>query len=81
LLQKIIHLYKYSYIEKLSVPLSKLLVNYYSQIENKLDNPIIIPVPLHQKRLLVRCFNQSELIAQNFCQKFNYQLKSDLIYF
>lgn len=80
LLQKIIHLYKYSYLEKLSEPLSKLLVNYYSQVEDKMIEPIIIPVPLHQKRLLVRCFNQSELIAQSFCQKFNYQLKNNLIF-
>jgi len=79
LLQKIIHLYKYSYIEKISEPLSKLVINYYSQIEDKISEPIIIPVPLHQKRLLVRCFNQSDLIAQNFCQKFNCQLKNDLI--
>ncbi len=79
LLQKIIHLYKYSYIEKLSNQLSELMINYYSQIENKIDQPIIIPVPLHQKRLLVRCFNQSELIAQNFCRQFKYQLKNDLI--
>jgi ComF family protein len=79
LLQKIIHLYKYSYIEKLSGDLSKLTIDYYSQIENKADNPIIIPVPLHSKRLLVRCFNQSELIAQNLCQEFDYQLKNNLI--
>jgi len=79
LLQKIIHLYKYSYIEKLSESLSKLVINYYSRIESKIEDPIIIPVPLHRKRLLLRCFNQSELIAQNFCQEFNYQSKNDLI--
>jgi ComF family protein len=79
LLQKIIHLYKYSYIEKLSKHLSKLVISYYSQVEDKLDSPIIIPVPLHQKRLLVRCFNQSDLIAQNFSQQFEYQCKDNLI--
>lgn len=79
LLQKIIHLYKYSYIKSLAHPLSQLVINYYSQIENKLEDLIIIPVPLHQKRLLVRCFNQSDLIAQNFCQQFEYQLKDDLV--
>lgn len=79
LLQKIIHLYKYNYIEKLSKHLSKLVIDYYSRIENKITEPIIIPVPLHRKRLLVRCFNQSDLIAQNFCQQFKYQLKKDLV--
>jgi competence protein ComFC len=80
LLQKIIHSYKYSYLEKLSEPLSELVIDYYNKVEDKLENPVIIPVPLHSKRLLVRCFNQSELIAQNFCQKFKYQLKNDLIF-
>jgi len=79
LLQKIIHLYKYSYIKDLSQSLANLLINYYSKIENKIIDPVVIPVPLHSKRLLVRCFNQSELISLNFCQKFNYQLKKDLI--
>ena len=72
-------MYKYSYIEKLSNPLSQLVINYYSQIKDKLENPIIIPVPLHQRRLLVRCFNQSNLIAQSFSKQFKYQLKNDLI--
>lgn len=80
LLQKIIHLYKYSYIESLSEYLSKLVINYYFQIQDRLENPIVIPVPLHQKRLLVRCFNQSELIAQDFARKLNYQVKKDLIF-
>ncbi len=79
LLQKIIHYYKYSYIEKLSKPLSELLINYYLLVKDKLDNPILIPVPLHQQRLLVRCFNQSNLIAQEFCKYFRYQLQKDLV--
>ncbi len=79
LLQKIIHLYKYSYIKTLATPLSELVIDYYSQIEDKLDKPIIIPVPLHQKRLLVRCFNQSGLIAHSFCKQFNYDSNDDLI--
>jgi len=79
LLQKIIHLYKYSYMESLSKSLSSLVINYYTRVQNKIINPVVIPVPLHSKRLLVRCFNQSELIAQNFCQNFNYQLKNDLV--
>ena len=79
LLQKLIHFYKYNYIQDLSEYLSQLMINYYNQIENKLENPIIIPVPLHQKKLLMRCFNQAQLIAKKFSEQFNYNLKDNLI--
>ena len=79
LLQKIIHLYKYQYIEKLSEYLSKLAVNYYSQVNNKLNNPIIIPVPLHKKKFRIRCFNQALLIAEKLSKHFNYSLNIDLV--
>jgi len=79
LLQKLIHFYKYNYIQELSLSLSQLMIDYYNQIENKLENPIIIPVPLHKKKLLMRCFNQAHLIAINFSEKFRYNLKNDLI--
>lgn len=79
LIQKIIHLYKYQYMEKLSEHLSKLLVNYYSQVNSKLNNPIIIPVPLHKKRFKIRCFNQSLLIAEKFAEHYNYVLNNRLI--
>ncbi|MCD4705163.1 ComF family protein [bacterium] len=79
LLRKLIHFYKYNYMESLAEDLSKILINYYSQIDYKLNEVTIIPVPLHSKKLLVRCFNQADLIAQNFCQHFGYQFKNDLI--
>ncbi|MDD3284798.1 MAG: phosphoribosyltransferase family protein [Patescibacteria group bacterium] len=79
LLQRVIHLYKYQYIEDLSRYLSLLMISYFLQTTNKILNPIIIPVPLHKKRLIERCFNQSYLIADNFCKRFDYVLKDDLI--
>lgn len=79
LLQCAIHLYKYQYIENLSKYLSTLMISYFLQITDKILNPIIIPVPLHKKRLIERCFNQSYLIADSFCKKFDYVLKDNLI--
>lgn len=79
LLQNLIHFYKYNYIRDLSKYLSQLIINYYDQIENKLENPIVIPVPLHKKKLLIRCFNQANLIAIKFSEKFAYTLRNDLI--
>lgn len=79
LLQKIMHLYKYQYVEDFSKIFSKIIFKYFSKIEEKIKEPIAIPVPLHQKKLLSRCFNQADLIAQNFCNDFNYKINRDLV--
>ncbi len=42
------------------------------------QNTLIIPVPLHQKRLRWRGFNQSELLAQVICKNFNLDFSNDL---
>lgn len=56
ILRKSIHKFKYSYYKDLAKPLSKLL--------NPPKNAIIIPIPLHKKRLSFRGFNQSEELAK-----------------
>lgn len=62
-LAKIIHLFKYSFARDLSIPLGKLIVSCFSK--NSLPLPdVIIPIPLHPRRLRWRDFNQSELLAR-----------------
>ena len=66
-LAKIIHLFKYSFARDLSIPLGKMMIRCFSK--NSLSLPdIIIPVPLHPRRLRWRDFNQSELLAQYLSQ-------------
>ena len=61
-LSSLIHLYKYNFVRDLSVPLGQLLIK--SILQNNLPLPdIIIPLPLHPRRLRWRGFNQSELLA------------------
>jgi competence protein ComFC len=79
----IIHLFKYRFVSDLSRPFGKLLVK--SLIENNSPVPdLIIPVPLHKRRLRWRGFNQSELLAdyisQNLTPGFSIPVASDLIY-
>lgn len=63
LLGKIIHSFKYRFIIPLHTPLSKILEK--SLLDSHLPLPeIIIPVPLHGRRLRWRGFNQSLLMAQ-----------------
>ncbi len=78
----LVHLYKYSLIFDLSVPLGKLLVKSF--IRNNLPLPdFIIPVPLHARRLRWRGFNQAELlswhISQNITPAFSIPVLSDLL--
>lgn len=61
-LAKLIHFFKYKFIEDLHIPLGKILIASF--LENNLPIPdAIIPVPLHGRRLRWRGFNQSELLA------------------
>jgi ComF family protein len=67
LISKLVHSFKYRFIDELSNPLSALLIKTYKK--NKLAIPdLIIPVPLHPLRLRWRGFNQAELLAQNLSQ-------------
>lgn len=59
LLKKAIHSFKYKFIKDLAKPLGKLLLKKIN-----FDYDLIVPVPLHPKRLHWRGFNQAELLAR-----------------
>lgn len=62
-LDKLVHLFKYRFIKGLSIPLGMILLD--GLIRNDIPIPdLIIPVPLHKKRLRWRGFNQAELLAE-----------------
>jgi ComF family protein len=66
-LSKFIHFFKYNFVRDLSLPLGKIMTNCFSK--NSLPLPdIIIPIPLHPRRLRWRDFNQSELLAKYLSQ-------------
>lgn len=81
-LSNFIHIFKYNFVEDLSVPLGRLLVKII--LKNNLPLPdLIVPVPLHKRRLRWRGFNQSELLAnyvgQNLTPGFPIPVFPDLI--
>jgi ComF family protein len=61
-LREAIHQFKYKNIRTLSKPLASLLSNYY--LLNPLPVQVLVPVPLHPRRIKERGYNQSELLAQ-----------------
>ncbi len=67
---------KYQLITDLIYPLTEKLIVLLEQ-SNFLNNyypDLIIPIPLHRRKLAKRGFNQSEIIAQILGQKFNWPL-------
>jgi len=84
LLQKTIHIYKYRFVKELSLPLAQILIKILRQTlfqNNVLDrqNIILIPVPLHKRRLLFRGFNQAELLSQKISLHYNLELAADVL--
>jgi ComF family protein len=59
---KMIHLFKYNFIEDLKIPLGKIMVAAFTNHRIPLPD-ILLPVPLHPRKLRTRGFNQSELLA------------------
>lgn len=79
LVKKIIHEYKYSLIKELAIPLSLLIIIHFYNL-GKLKNFsdfILIPVPLHKKKLKNRGFNQAEEIAKELSKFLNIPLLSN----
>lgn len=66
-LSRLIHRYKYNFVYELDVFLAKIMLK--SLIKHNLPLPdIIIPIPLHSRRLRWRGFNQSELLAKQISE-------------
>ena len=82
LLQDVIHKYKYNFIKELATPLSEILINKIIKLDNKEDKPnwasllfssdlILLPIPLHKKRLRWRDFNQAEMLSKKLAANFH----------
>ncbi len=61
-MREAIHQLKYRNLRALAVPLAKLLHDYL--ITDPMPAEVLVPVPLHQKRLRERGYNQSSLLAR-----------------
>ncbi|OGC04394.1 hypothetical protein A2276_08620 [candidate division WOR-1 bacterium RIFOXYA12_FULL_43_27] len=61
-ISRLVHLFKYNFVSDIHFPLGKILTA--AILKNNLPIPnLIIPVPLHPRRLRWRGFNQAELLA------------------
>ena len=86
LIKKLIKRFKYSpFVKDLSQPLSSLIITHFKLCENPISfiqekgDFIIIPVPLSQKRLKWRGFNQAEEIAKNLSIYLNIPIFNNIL--
>ncbi len=79
LVKKVIHTYKYHFIKELAEPLGVLISRQLKRIGWASKNTILIPVPLHQRRLRWRGFNQSELLSEKISQELDLALAKQII--
>lgn len=70
LIKNLIEIYKYQFVSILAQPLASLIIKSLGDLTEK-NKYVIIPVPLHRKRLQWRGFNQAELLAKNLSAHFN----------
>lgn len=75
LVDSMLKVYKYKFITSISDPLSVVAARFIKKLSVKgfnlfEDNPLVVPVPLHKRRLNWRGFNQSYLLSKSIADKF-----------
>jgi ComF family protein len=76
-MRQAIHQLKYGNLRALTESLAELLNNYL--ITNPVPGEVLVPVPLHPKRLRERGYNQSRLLANELGKLVNLPLVDDCL--
>ena len=76
-MREAVHQLKYRNLRALAVPLAKLLQDYL--ITNPVPAEVLVPVPLHRKRLRERGYNQSSLLARQLGKLANLPIVDDCL--
>lgn len=66
LAREAIHRFKYQHLKALALPLAGLLAEYLKS--HPIPAEIVVPVPLHPRRLRERGYNQTELLARGLAK-------------
>lgn len=79
--KKIIEIFKYNFISDLNIPLSELLVEAIRKqnLTEYFGDFIMVPVPLHQKRLNWRGFNQAKILADELANVLRIGVQTGLV--
>lgn len=78
-IQPLIHALKYNANFKSSDYLIRLILEYHNNFKNYSHIDLIIPVPLHKKKELIRGYNQSFILAKSLNQKTNINVANNIL--
>lgn len=79
LMQKLMYAFKYNGHANLAVLLAKWYTHDLSADLSELNIDLIVPVPLHPKKLSLRGYNQAEKIAEGISQVIDKPVAPDLL--
>jgi len=85
LIKKALKLIKYNFIKDLSEPLMAMIGIYTENLSSQIGfdvfagNPLLIPVPLHKKRLNWRGFNQANVLAEKIAARYKAELGLNIL--
>lgn len=77
--QNILHQIKYNNRKQLAIYLGNLLGERIKSTHEQLNFDVIIPVPLHPKKLQIRGYNQSSYIAKGIAEVLNIPIAEHII--
>lgn len=77
--QRLLHSIKYKHNKDLAVLLGKLYGQEIKNIHETQSFDVIIPVPLHAKKLKIRGFNQSEAFAIGLAEELNIPVNTNTL--
>jgi ComF family protein len=77
IIRQAIHQFKYKNLRALAAPLAELLQDYLTT--TPIPGDTLVPVPLHQKRLRERGYNQSGILAQELGKLINLPVVDDCL--
>lgn len=78
--QQLIHNLKYNNYQAIGSLLGEAIANQIKQSKRYTQIDYIVPVPLHNKRIAQRGYNQSELIAAEVARQLNVPLEATNLY-
>ena len=83
LVEKTLKMFKYGFVKDLAGPVSDIARTYIDNLPSGLrifaGNPLLVPVPLHKRRLNWRGFNQSEVLAEKIAGAYGLELGLDIL--
>ena len=79
IIAELIRVLKFQNTRAASVPLAYIMLKYFNLLNIKLENFVVVPVPLHKKRFRERGFNQSEILATKIATGLNLPINTNTL--